>query len=210
MTTNSDYNPNIPQRNDTIAKSQLDFLNNFSHLFQAFSNNHVDLNALSSAGNHTVIQLAEQNAQFQTDLGEISVYSKFVEGQTDQIFLKYQGSQEEFQFTNYQIYGLIPTMNQVNFFTFLPGKVILYFGFITTTLPSFLSQAGGAPLKLAPAIARNIITINLCPLGITPGYTPTVTLQQPINGIYSVLNMFNSIPQNLENARLYFCVMANI
>jgi hypothetical protein len=161
----SEYNPNVPENpSDSLADSQPEFLENFLTLYNTFLVNHVALDDPSTMpvirGNHTIIELVEQDHSFQTDLGEISVYTKDVPGQTDQVFLKYQGSAgQEFQFTNYQIYSVDST----NFFTFLPGRNILYFG-------SFVSLPSNI-LTLTPPIARVIISINFCPIGAASNRT---------------------------------------
>ena len=112
------YDPKQPPRPDAkIGDAQEPFQINFLTLYNAFKQNHVALDALANLGNHTIIQLLEQTGQFQTNTGEISVYSKLVPGETDQIFLRYQGNANEFALTNYQIYSLSTTPNQ--FFTFL-------------------------------------------------------------------------------------------
>jgi hypothetical protein len=200
------YNPDIPQRKDDLAKSQVDFLNNFSTLYNAFANNHVALDK-ANAGNHTIVQLLEQDkkAQFQTNIDQISIYVKKVKGQTDQIFLRYQGNQKEFQFSTYQIYSLPSTLpNQ--FFTFLPGNVIVYFGALEVIL-------GTTPfsLGLTPQIAKNIITVNLCPLGPTPGSIPYVTLPTPVNNIIAFIEL-TLIPGSIFGgpSNLFYIVMANI
>lgn len=181
------YNPKIPENpGSSIGKDQINFLNNFSTLYDAFLVNHVALDASSGAGNHTIIELLEQENQFQTDQGEISFYSKLANGQSDQIFLRYQGNQTEFQYTNYQIYALEPTPAQIGFFTFLPGRILIYFG---TIVVSF-GMTRIFNMKLFPAIAKNIVSFNFCPRGAIPSFPPFVTIQQPSDdGIYSVLNL---------------------
>ena len=206
------YNPNIPQRKNTLADSQIDFLNNFSTLYTAFMANHIPLDAVSGAGNHTNVQMFEQqkNDQFQTNVDEISVYCKNVEGQTDQIFLRYQGNQDEFQFSTYQIYSLPVSTVATRFFTFLPGNVIIFFGTAQVKI-----STSGFPLKLVPSIAKNIITVNLCPLGL-PNIPPFVTVP-PVNKnkIITNINLFPN-PGSIPGigigfpTDLFFFVMANI
>lgn len=206
--TTQPYDPNIPTRNNTIGESQLDFLNNFAHLYNAFLVDHIALDAVIGAGNHNIIHLTEQLQQFQTNVGEISGYSKDVEGQTDQIFLKYQGTFPEFQYTTYQIYGLPQTSNQIPFFTFLPGNILVYFGLFTATLSFF----DPVQLELNPPIAKNIITMNFCPAGVTSKYIPKVTLQKESTGIYQRINVFDSVSTTTTPTptTLYYVVMANI
>lgn len=122
--TTPDYNPSVPKQTDDIASSQPDFLANFQSLFDVFANNHVAFNE-SKQGYHDVVQLFEQKSSLQTTTSELSIYSKKVTGQTDQVFLRRPGNGEEIQLTNYQIY---PSSSGDAFFTTLPGGVIVYFG----------------------------------------------------------------------------------
>lgn len=152
------YDPNTPLVTTPYADWQTSFQQNFQQLYNAFKIDHIALDAAVNAGNHTYIQLPEQETQRQTGTGEISVYTKDVEGQTDQIFMRYAGNGTEFQFTNYQIYNMNPIGNpvvQTQFFTFLPGKILLYFGNIKANADN--------SIQLNPTVAKNIITINLTP-----------------------------------------------
>jgi hypothetical protein len=217
------FNPNVPLRKDKFNSSQLDFLTNFMTLYTAFSANHVALDATSNAGNHNVIQLLEQptGSTFQTDLGEISIYCKApsnTEGvsldQGDQIFLKYQGNQPEFQLSAYQIFAppIITGggITQTPFFTFLPGKVLLYFGTIKCSLQGLGST--NAPLYLRPPIATNIITMNFCLQGNNAGYPPMVSIKTANgNGFYEVLYLQSTdLQPTPANQTFFYVVLANI
>ena len=143
MTAPQKYNPNVPRPGDSIATAQPDFLANFLTLFNAFSKNHVDLED-ALAGNHTIVELTAQTTAFLANAGEIAIYSREEENQGTQVFLKYQGTTEEFQFSCYQIYSVTPVPlpfggTQTVYFTFLPGRLILYFGV-------YGSAIGGRPL----------------------------------------------------------------
>lgn len=194
------YNPNVPQPNGAggiFGPSQVDFLKNFEALYNAFAVNHVTLDAASNAGNHTVIQLAEQTTQQQTNAGELSVYSKDVSGQTDQIFLGYQGNQPEFQFTNYQIYSIPPILNganivQTRYFSFLPGNLLVYFGYVTI-----------ASLDLQPYVAKNVVTAIFCNKDSSSA-APDVGLVLS-GGVYTTINLND--PKKLP---YYYLVMVNI
>ena len=171
--TTPEYNPNIPQPKDIFSSSSLPFLENFLDLYNAFNLDHVALDAVANAGNHNLLEMLEQNKtqQFQTDVGEISLYSKKVDGQTDQIYLRFQGNQDEFQYSNYQIYPLFDTTNpptdSLPYITFLPNNILVYFG---------LFQFTGSPSTFTfnPPIAKNIIGMNFCVVGSTPGYSPSI------------------------------------
>lgn len=193
------YNPNVPENlSDTLADSQPEFLDNFLKLYNTFKVNHVALDAGATAGNHTIVQLLEQGQAIQTDLNEISVYTKDVAGQTDQVFLRYQGNGQEIQLTNYQIYSI----NSTTFFTFLPGKILVYFGSFTT-LPSNV-------LSLFPAIAKKIMSVSFCPIGNTPTYKPKIVLQQPSSGFYTRINVTSSLFFNQAPPACYYLILANI
>jgi hypothetical protein len=199
------YNPNVPLAKDLINVSQGDFLNNFGDLYKAFLVNHVALDAASNAGNHTVVELTEQTAPFQTDAGEISIYTRDAPGQTDQIFMQFQGNQTEFQYTNYQIYSINATSTQTSYFTFLPGRILIYFGMMTPSSTTF-------KLLLNPQIAKNIISANFCPIGPASSitnYPPNVVAESGIPNIYTALICTSSfLIQNVPPC--YYFVMANV
>jgi hypothetical protein len=204
------YDPNQPPRPSAkIAQAQDPFQMDFLALYNAFKQNHVALDALTDLGNHTIIQLLQQTGSFQTNTSEISIYSKLVPGQADQIFLRYQGNANEFALSNYQIYSLSTTPNQ--YFSFLPGGLIVYFGMINVTL-------GNAPfsMKLIPGIAKNIMTLNFTPIGNpTNGanYAPWISLQQPgDNGIYTTINLSPGAPAvggSSYPTQLFYVIMGN-
>lgn len=224
MTTSPPYNPNVPLRRDPFNVSQGDFLTNFMTLYTAFSANHVALDAASNAGNHNIIQMLEQpiGSQFQTDVGEISIYCKtpvdpknMPLDQGDQLFVKYQGNVPEFQLSAYQIYGL-NVLNekgviQTPYFTFLPGKILVYFGTIQCTLP-FIGGSS-APLYLRPPIATNIIGMDFCPLGTTPTFPPMVSIRtKNSNGFYDTIYLQNPQASTAAPANqvYFYMVLANI
>ena len=201
------YDPNVPTSPDqALSDTQPLFLNNFLQLYDIFKQNHVPLDAVSGAGNHTIIQLYEQENVFQTNVGEISVYTKDAPGQTDQIYLKYQGTAgPELQFTNYQLYSLQPTTTQTSYFTFLPGRILVYFGqcsTVATLLPP------NATLNLLPPIAKNIITVCVTPLGSTAAYKPSINVQQNPQGYFNAITF--PLSSNTQPANCFYLVMANV
>ena len=134
-------------------------------------------------GNHNVIELLEQDSSKQTNVSEISIYTKNAPSQTDELYMNIQGN--EFQYTNYQIYSLTDQTNA--YFTFLPGRLIIYFGMMTLPPPS---QRGPNPtpvLKLNPQIAKNIVSAN---------FTPSV-INLPPNG--GNVGGFNPQPKTKED-----------
>ena len=205
--TNPTYNPNIPQPKTFISDSQDDFLNNFQAIYNAFQENHVPLDAASNAGNHTYLELLQQaaNSEFQSDIGEINIYTKNVEGQTDQIFLKYPNL-PEIQFTNFQIYPLNQTPQQTTYITFLPGKILVYFGMINPNNNPF-------DLQLFPYVAKVITGVNLCPIGTTTTNNPLYPLidagaVELVPGIFGKIQLVPSFGTTLPSC--YYIVFANI
>lgn len=176
--TTAPYNPRTPLVDESIADSQPEFLQNFGQLFNAFNLNHVSLSDPTNPGNHNVIQLTELNQGRETFLNEVSIYSKKVSDQTDQIFMRYPNNGKEFQLTQYQIYS-IPLITsgespniitlQESYFSFLPGGIIVYFGRVNPNSNPF-------NIVLNPAICTNITGVNVCPIGTS---TNTNRLFQP-------------------------------
>lgn len=215
MTTQpSPYDPNIPQQpSDPLAISQPEIKNNFQQLYNIFEKNHVPLDSLVNPGNHTNIQLKEQGNSQQTDPSVINIYVKDDPNTTDQIFLRYQGNGQEFQLSCYQIYSLTQFAGVFNpFITFLPGRVLVYFGFIN-------APAKSNTLELYPPIAKNIISVSLCPLTVTTTlayFKPWISLIKNSNNFYDKIK-FNS-PGTVAGLsggpipvpQLYYMVLANI
>jgi len=201
-----EYNANFPLVKDSYGSWQPQFKDNFTQLSRAFAVNHVPLEAASSAGNHTIIQLLEQQSSQQTGVSEFSIYSKavqYADQETDQIFMRFQGNGTEFQFTNYQIYPL----SQVDtYFTFLPGKIICFFGiFDYATAPNGALLPGGIQLKrlnLLPAISRNIMSVNFTNIANPGGATPSFDLIMQNQFIIALQ------PRSIRN--LYYMVLANV
>jgi hypothetical protein len=151
-----EYTPNIPTRDMVFALWQTNFLANFGRLYLDMAKNHVPIDTPIIAGNHTNIQLIQQNSSQTTEATEISVYTKKVDGQTDQVWMKY-GSGIEFQITAWQIYPITYLPNQTLFFTFLPGNLLAIFGQCTVNLPN----TGAFTFELKPYVLRNVLSINL-------------------------------------------------
>ncbi len=174
------YDPNTPTPKLAYADWQIQFIQNFTQLNNAFSNNHVPLTSASNAGNHTYVQMPEQEEDQipQTGAVEFSIYTRNVEDQTDQVFFTYPGNTPVVQFTNYQIYSVtprvLPNFRQTTYFTFLPGKLLVIFG---TMGPFSSGNSGGRnTLFLYPPVVKNIAAINLCNRGTTAQYTPEITM----------------------------------
>lgn len=195
---NTQYNANIPISTDSLASSQPNFLNNFFQMYEAFKKNHKALDVgAPDEGNHTIIEMLQQNGSFQTDVGELSIYSKLVEGQTDQLFLRYQGNGTEVQITNYQIYGPFLSPGQSIYMSFLPGKLLVLFGAVyPPNLPN------GNLMKLSPEIIKNIMSFNIC-AGYSVGQViPTYKYIQNIPGIFTSIQLFQVSPIGYS----YICI----
>ncbi len=197
------YNPNVPLITDSFADWQVDFIQNFQVLYNAFNTNHIPLDSVSNAGNHTYIELVEQESPQQVNVSEMALYTKDVIGQTDQLFMRYQGNGTEFQYTNYQIYSIDPTPTQTFYFTFLPGGLIVFFGLYTQSGP-ILPETN---IYLKPEIAKNIVSVNLTPSGNTNS-TFSVAEIRNTDGIVTALSQpaFGVITPGTK----YYTVVANI
>jgi len=187
-TPEDDYDLKVPGANDFLAVSQEDFLSNFGQLYNAFVRNHVALDAASSAGNHTNVQLVIQGQGPATNVGELSLYSKSVVNPTqttDNLFLRYQGGNPagtEVQMTTYQLYNQQNIQpGQFGLFTYLPGGLILYFGVLE------FSSTSDNSILLSPKITKNVIAANLCASGNVALTCPWLSEEIKKNGIVEKL-----------------------
>lgn len=203
MTSPLSYQPNVPDfAGDSFADSQLQLQNNFQFLYNAFLKNHIALDALTALGNHTVIQLAQQNNDQQTNVDELALYSKDDPTQTDQIFLRNQGNAAPIPLTTYQLYAL-PTIpnKQDQFFTFLPGRIIAYFGVIHGSNDQVY-------LELNPRVATKIFSVSFCGLSSVAGaqIKPNIYIPDAKDKIYRGINVQGNGPAFFY----YYLVLANI
>lgn len=207
MTTPTEqYDSNVPQRNDDLATSQGQFLTNFQQLYDAFSENHVALDDSTSPGVHSLIELLASASGFETSAGELSFYSKPIDGQTDQLFMRYQGNGIEVPITNYQIYSIPSTSQRTQYFTFLPGKILVYYGTVNIT---------GFPfnLSLNPGIGKNLVSANFCPsFQATPALLspPWINTVVSLDGIIRSLELKNPFFPPISNQLMSYIVMVNI
>lgn len=204
------FDTRVPQfPGDQLSTTQPQLQLNMQKLFEAFARNHVSIND-ANAGNHTFLKLIEQMNPIQTNVSEISIYTKNVEGQTDQVFFRYQGNGQEFQFTNYQIYKPDQkSTSRSRFFTFLPGKIILYFG-------SFFNNKRIEKVSLAPPVSTKIMTVNLCPFRTT---VPTTTseynshlnsINKNKDGLIESLTFQGFASGSSTNRDSYYIILGNI
>ena len=208
------YDPIIPNPNDFLAVSQGDFLSNFGQLYNAFVRNHVALDSTTlTPGNHTNIELLQQQEGPQTNVGENSLYSKKIVQKTQtttQLFFRYQGGNpagKEVQLTNYQLYS--PSRNEPGllvYFTYLPGGLILYFGVVN------FSKTHANTLYLAPFICTTVMAFNFTAKD-KPGNEPTIVFLSERPGIVTTIlaqpafgrTLFPAFP----DVDYYFIVLGN-
>jgi len=208
--TTPPFNPQVPLATDFIADSQQEFLTNFKTISTAFANNHISLESFSNNGNHTFISLLEQAVPRSTESQEIALYTKKVKGQTTQLFMRYPLDGKEFQLNEYQLYRPPHIGNiQAAFFSVLPGGIIVYFGSIFPTGNSF-------PITLNPAICKNIMGINLCPItpsssNLATNFQSNVSLRQK-KGVYDAV-ILNTQPLGTGPSNpppQYYLIFGNI
>ncbi len=188
------YQPKIPIPSNSIAESQMDFLTNFSQLSLAFGIDHIPLNDPSNPGNHSVARLIERETGPATGTSEVSLYSKNVVNQTDQLFLREIGNSAEIQYSNYQILPLQPIKQgnvvvQVPFYSFLPGGIIIYFGYCVPLASPF-------NLILEPAICTNIFGVNLGILIDEKTYPMNPSPSPNAEGKYNLITLDNALVGN--------------
>lgn len=208
MTNPVQYNPNSPENfSDSLAVTQPDFLNNFATLYTIFNENHVALDAGATAGNHTFIDLITQQKEPQTNIGKFALYSKIVESTTNQVYMRQEGNQAEFQYTCYQIYPVQTTSDRTAYFTFLPGNLIVYFGTVT-------NAANQTVIDLIPAISKNIIFLFGCPVGATPfdlpGLNPVAYSATPPHDPLKIIEKVNVNLQPQKSYSYSYVIVGNI
>lgn len=211
------YDPNTPIfPGQDLASTQPNFLDNFKVMADIFSVNHVSLTTSGTAGNHNKVDLVEQEQSPQTNVGQIANYTKLVEGQIDSskieaehLFLRYQTG-EEVQLTAFQIYSIKDVTGQTSYFTFLPGKILAYFGTITV-VGNGLNSKG--VLKLTPPIAKNIMTVSFCPSNNSNsfgGIKPHIKIPAQEEGVYKSIEVFGAGAFGSAPAvTYYYLVLAN-
>lgn len=203
------YNPNVPQNPDrNLAETQPEFLANFQSLFDQFGKNHVPMND-SNVGNHTYVQMLPQPKDLQTGASELNFYTKQVEGQTTELFLRYAGNGDPIQLTAYQIYQVPTVGTQVSYFTFLPGNLLIYFGDFTR-LP-------GNKLILTPPICTKVVSVSFCQKTSSSLFPkPFVEILQPEEGfvegiLVKAAQQFPGIPdEQVATKPSYYIVVGNI
>lgn len=203
------YNPNVPQDPDhNLAETQPEFLANFQSLFNQFAANHVAMNE-ANVGNHTVVQMLPQPKDLQTGASELNIYSKVVEGQTTELFLRYAGNGDPIQLTAYQIYRVPTIATQVSYFTFLPGNIVFYFGSFDSLPDNFL--------VLTPPVCRKVIGLTITQKNRANLFPkPFVEIIQPEEGFVSSIRIrsaqiFPGLPESFADpGPSYYMVVGNL
>jgi hypothetical protein len=200
------YDPNTPLIKTTFADWQVNFQANFERLSTAFASNHVPLESLSNAGNHTYIELIQRPSIPETSLSEFSIYALEDSFKITQLFMCFQNNQS-FQYTAHQIYPIKPQIaTQTTFFSILPGSVVAIFGKTSST------GTNGFTIELNPPIIKDNGIISIC---LTPvdgvGLTPTVS-PAAFDGHYLQLIILSNVPGTGSTplSDYYYTVIGNI
>ncbi len=214
MTTPNEpiYDPNVPQfLNDSFAVTQKSLLENFLTLFNASLRNHQSINFNTFPMYHTKIELLNQLTPLETNVSEINVYTKLIQDNVDalpnQMTIRYQGNGQEFSYIPYQIYPLSLLPTNTDYFTFLPGNFIVYFGSFPAGDPKKLEPR---IFNLNPPIAKKIASVTFTPLGIVPMKIPYVDILPEENGYFTKLTIVDSNNQASAPPACFYVVIANI
>lgn len=208
------YNANFPLVTSPFSEWQRVFLKNFEQMSLAFKQNHIPLEDPSLSGNHTIVQMPEQaeGTKVKTNIGDFAIFTRLIEGQTDQVVMQSEGNLPEFQYTNYQIYPVKDvkdgaTVVQKTYFTTLPGKMIVIFG-------SKLATKGKIPtIRLLPPVIKNIVSVNLTLIGTFPIAPARAYEVTPIESTINDQKYFNSIDVTFSLGKFnpfYFLVVGNL
>lgn len=151
--TSPRYNPNTPLITTTFADWQINFKKNFQALAIAFSQNHVGLDQPSNAGNHTYVELQNRTSSPNVGSNQFGIYCKKGVPNQPQVFMSFPGN-SEFQYSSFQIYPLPVIDLQQPYFSFLPGGVMVAFGFVAANgLTSY-------NIQISPPLFKDLKTVN--------------------------------------------------
>ena len=127
------YDPNIPQASDDPSVSQGEILQNFQTIGSNFGVNHVALGAVSNPGKHKFVEMPNQSVIPGSLIsGEGTLYTKAV-STISQAFWTPDNSGNEYQMTrniaaDFASFGGVSNPG----WTFLPGGLLLQYGFVAT------------------------------------------------------------------------------
>ncbi len=211
------FNPDTPTVQLTFDDWQVQMQGNFDRMDQSFLTNHVPLEDPLKTGNHTIIQMPEQESdtKIQTNIGDLSIYTRLVDDQTDQVFIQHEGNFNEYQYTNYQIYQIKNIMDgknivQKTYFTTLPGKLMIIFG---SKLLSKAKPPKPASIILIPPVIKNIVSVNITLIGTFP-LAPARSFEvTPISNVVDEQTYFTSVDVNFSLGGFnpfYYLVMGNL
>lgn len=124
------FNPNIPQPTDRLAKSQQDLLSNNLQLNTSFGVNHYPFSDLTSFnGMHAQCQFVEQVSAPVPIAQTNTLYS--IQSTPGELFYK------RFAGNPIQMTGPFEPVQGGKGYTFLPGGMLLQWGFINSTASSY-------------------------------------------------------------------------
>jgi len=92
------FQDNIPQEDDTLAKSQEDLLNNFQAISVGFNANHEGFNS-ENKGMHKFLNMPEQEEAPSTGDSYAALYTKKVDGKPE-LFFREKSNGSELKITN--------------------------------------------------------------------------------------------------------------
>lgn len=207
MTTPNLYDPNVPELEDnSLAFSQPQIQNNLSKLYDAFKKNHVPLDGGSTAGNHTIIELLQQTGNPQVDINQIALFCKLLSGNTNQLCVRYEQNGTRLAYSCYQLYSV----DSYNYFTFLPGNLIIYFGSFNTVAENKLPNN---ILTLKPPVILSVLGVSTCPIGqVDFIQKPVFTLiLPPPNSPFSQVKFSSSvINENFPAPPSHYIIIASV
>lgn len=139
------FTDNVPQSGQTLGNTQVPINNNFAAIKTAQSVNHVVYND-PNEGKHKFLQMPEQVSAPTTAANEAGFYAKVGTNPAESnLFFRGEGSGFEYQLTksiaastgnfgNNSAYGAPPAgFTQTGGWTFLPGGLLLQYGFYGKT-----------------------------------------------------------------------------
>lgn len=156
------YNPNIPQATDFLADSQLDIKNNFNQANTTFGVNHIAFNVAPDNGLHKWVQMPlVANYAAITPAPAASqdvVYSKTATseaaGTETNLFMSPDASGNEYQLTRTVTgkFSSFGTTAANKGWTFLPGGLLLQYGFVNGTLSGGTSASITFPVAFTTGV----------------------------------------------------------
>ncbi len=122
------FNDTIPNGTDPMQLSCPQLRTNFTQIFNAFGENHVQLTDLGdpTTGMHTQLELVRQGSDPATGSDEVALYSKTGVGGAPQVFFRPSSSGTPIQMSSFGVVSTGP-----NYQSFFAGPYIILFGLLT-------------------------------------------------------------------------------